>query len=434
MVPEGCGKTTLVALLALYHAEHTPEAWVTVAASSRDQAGTVYRQAAGFVERNPALAAVFRCHPGYRRIHFAAGRASIQIFAADAGTGDGIIPTLVIADELHRHRSLDLYRLWTGKLDKTGAQLVAISTAGEPGGEFELLREQFRESATTVERTPCFVRALGPSSVLHEYAIPEDGDPDDLELVKQANPFSGVTVESLAAKRARPSYDLGHWRRFTCNLPTRQENAAIQELEWAAARTSDRIPAGQPKWLGLDVAWKWDCTALVPLWCLDREFRLLGAATILTPPRDGTSLDPNLVEKALLEEHGRGPIHTVVMDTSKAEQLAEWIRTTLGAEVIDRAQTNSFAALDYARFTEALRLGWLRHTGDPGLTRHVLNAVTRLLPAGDARFDRPAKGRQHTREQDARVIDALTAAAMVHTAVAAELDAPPEPVYRSAGF
>ena len=66
---------------------------------------------------------------------------------------------------------------------------------------------------------------------------------------------------------------------------------------------------------------------------------------------------------------------------------------------------------------EALRLGQLHHTGDQGLTKHVLNAVAKLLPGGDTRFDRPAESRR-SGEQPSRVIDALTAASMVHSEAA----------------
>lgn len=214
-----------------------------------------------------------------------------------------------------------------------------------------------------------------------------------------------------------------HWARFVCNLPTRAENAAITELEWAAARSDELIPAGVPVALGLDVAWKWDTTALVPYWHRDAGFRLFGPAVILEPPRDGSSLDPGLVEAAILGVNDRNPLETVVMDTSRAEQLASWISDELGAVVVDRQQTNARAVEDYDRFMEALRLGWLRHSGDAGLTRHVLNGVARLLPMGDSRFDRPSPSRTAPREQDRRVIDALVAAAMVHSICSAPVAA-----------
>ena len=64
----------------------------------------------------------------------------IQIFAADAGHGDGVIPTLAVIDEPHRQDNMDLYLTWSGKLGKRAGQLLLISTAGEPGSEFEETR------------------------------------------------------------------------------------------------------------------------------------------------------------------------------------------------------------------------------------------------------------------------------------------------------
>ena len=52
VVPEANAKTTLVAGLGLYVIEHKPSAYVPVAASARDQAEWIYRQAEGFVFRS----------------------------------------------------------------------------------------------------------------------------------------------------------------------------------------------------------------------------------------------------------------------------------------------------------------------------------------------------------------------------------------------
>lgn len=424
VVPEGNGKTTMLAGLGLYGCEFAAAAAIPVAASSREQAEVMYRQAEGFVLRSGRLRTFFKCQEGYRRIKNMHTGGRIQVFAADDRTGDGIIPfPYALLDELHRHRDLRLYRTWRGKLGKRNGQVATISTAGEPGGEFEETRERIRQGGLTVH-DGSFVRAVAGGVVLHEWAVVEGADVKDMAVVKAANPFSGVTVGSLVEKFGSPTMTLAHWRRFVCNLPTRSEAAAVQELEWAnacvRADEPQEIPEGEPVWVGLDVGWKWDTTAAVPLWVRDADFRLLGAAEILTPPRDGGSLDPNLVEMALVALNQRNPIHTVVMDMTRAEQLATWIEDELGATVVDRSQGNAMAALDYERFMEALREGWLRHVGDPGLTRHVLNAVTKLLPAGGARFDRPSRTRQGG-DQDARVIDGLVAAAMVHTTAAAEM-------------
>lgn len=432
IVPEGNGKTTLLGGLALYHCEYRPSAMVPVGASAREQAEWIYRQAEGFVFRSPRLREVFRCQEGYRRIRCDSMNSRIQVFAADDRTGDGVIPTLPLLDELHRHRDLRLYRTWRGKLDKRGGQLVAISTAGEPGAEFEVTRELIRQSAGKVKRSRggAFIRAESSQLVLHEWAVPENGDVENMAVVKRANPFSGVTVESLRAKRSTPTMTLPHWRRFVCNLATRAGNAAVTEAEWEKAESrGEQIPPGEPIWLGLDIGWKWDTTAMVPLWMPDLEHRLLGPASVITPPRDGTSTDPHLIEIALEDIHSVNPIHTVVMDMTRGEQLAAWIEAELGATVVDRGTKNADAVMDYDKFMEALRTGWLRHTGDDALKRHVLNAVARMLPGGDTRFDRPSSsrgGRGGSDLQEVRVIDGLVAAAMVN-AIAASQPAAAEP-------
>ncbi|HVS85648.1 MAG TPA: terminase large subunit [Gaiellaceae bacterium] len=430
IVPEGNGKTTSLAGLALYLLEHRANASIPWAASSRDQAEIGYRQAEGLVLRSRRLRSFLKCQEGYRRIKNLLTGGRMQVFAADDKTGDGVIPTDAFLDELHRHKDLRLYRTWRGKLEKRGGQMGTISTAGEPGSEFEETRTLIRQSTPVVERRPGFVHCRSEAIALHEHALEEGANVEDMAAVKLANPSPRITVEKLERKRQSPTMTVEHWRRFVCNLATRGANAAVQEAEWDRWRVNrDRdewleIPAGEARWVGLDVAWKWDTTALVPLWIPEPSFRLFGRATILTPPRDGTSLDPGLVEQALLAEHERGPIHTVVMDMTRAEQLAAWIQDELGAEVVDRSQGNAMAVMDYERFMEALRNGWLRHVGDPGLSRHVLNAVARQLPGGDTRFDRPQASRLGRRgQQDTRVIDALTAAAMVHTTAAAELGA-----------
>jgi phage terminase large subunit-like protein len=429
VVPEGNGKTTLIAALALYHCEFRTAASVPVAASSREQAGIIYGQAEGFVLRSKRLheevtspvqvakgkrkteVPRFTCLEGYRRIvHFEGGR--IQVFAADERTGDGVLPSLGLIDELHRHRDLALYRTWSGKLLKRGGQIVTISTAGEPGSEFEETRTRIRQAAQ--EREGSFVRSATGRIVLHDWAVREDEDPDDMEIVKAANPFSGISVDDLRAKHDSETMTPQHWRRFVCNLPTRSEFAAIQEAEWFAAQVDTDIPAGEDSWVGCDLAFKWDTTALVPLWVRDEKYRLFGTPKILIPPRDGTSLDPEKIKQAFIELHERNPIHTVVMDPHRAEELSRWLESELGCRVVPQPQGIPMQVQEYDAFMEAIRNGWIKHTGDPAFTQHVLNAVAKIQRGGDAVFERPHQSRRAVDEQDRRVIDALKAAAMVH--------------------
>jgi phage terminase large subunit-like protein len=420
LVPEGNAKTTSMAGLAIYHAEHVRYARALWAASARDQAEIGYLQMEGFVDRSRRLQALFRCHPGYRRIKCLGNGSSIQIFAADDRTGDGPIPTLCLVDELHRHRNLKLYRTWRGKLLKRGGQMATFSTAGEPGSEFERTRDTIRATATERRQKGSHLRVVSGGVCMHEWAVGEKADIEDMEVVKAANPFSGLSIPALRVKWDSPTMTRAHWSRFVCNRPTRSDMAAITDEEWSQAGVTGRkahVPKGAPVDVGLDVAWKWDTTAITPLWWKSDEYRLFLPARILVPPRNGQMLDPLEVERALVEVHERNPIQMLVMDTSSAEDVAGWASRELGVTVVDRTQSNASAVADYQRFMEALRKGWLKHSQDPGLTEHVLNAVARLLPGGDTRFDRPVSSRRSLEMQDMRVIDGLTAASMVHSVV-----------------
>jgi hypothetical protein len=422
VVPEGNGKSTFLAQLGLYGLHYSPEPWIPVGAASRDQAEIIYGQAAGFIRRTEVFKPHFRAYDGYRKITSKRnGGRGLKVYPHDPKTGDGVIPApYALIDEPHRHPDMRLYGLWKGKLRKRKAQILVISTAGEPGTEFELMRENIRMQASERRRDRAFLRAAGDGLVLHEYMVQSDEECADMDAVKAANPLSSLTREDLAAEYASPTLDLGEWKRFKCNRPTRNVQVAISDGEWDAAETGEQIPPGAAIDIGLDVAFKWDTTSIVPLWKRDRtapwktpEYRLLGPATILTPPRDGSSMHPDVIKDALLELAAEFRLETVVMDMSRAEDIAAWVEDELGVTVIDRDQGNKCACVDYEAIMDGLRNGTLKHTGDRGLRSHAMNAIARRLPGGDYRFDRPSTTRSNARAQDRRVIDALTAAGMV---------------------
>ena len=432
-IPEGNGKTTLSAGLGLAHLFFVDGAETPVAASSRDQTNVLLRQGTGIVRRSPDLRERYRCLEGYRRIECPETAGRLQVFAADAGTGDGVIPSLAILDELHRHPDLALYRTWRGKLLKRGGQILIITTAGAPDSEYEVAKQQAIDECERlgdVSREPGLLVARMPGFVLRVHAVGPDEDVEDLDAVARANPLSTVTRAALEAKRADPTWSREHWARFTCGRPARDQSSAISEAEWIRL-PAGVIPDGTPVAVGADFAWKHDTTALVPLWMPERFRRVFGPPEVLVPPRDGTSMSPQVVRDAFVRMHSRWPITVVAMDPSKADMIAEWIEMPpgedddgrpvyewregcgLGVPVIEVPTSNAVAFEAYELFMEAVRSGWIEHPHDPEFTRQVLNAVARGENHDRYRFDRPSTSRR-ARFQDHRVIDALIAASIVH--------------------
>jgi phage terminase large subunit-like protein len=105
-------------------------------------------------------------------------------------------------DELHRHKDLSLHRTWAGKLDKRGAQLIVISTAGEPGSDFEVTRERIRSEANDVKLDGAFGRFASDRVCLHEYMVRDESRILDAAAVKEANPLLAITPARLEAKLA----------------------------------------------------------------------------------------------------------------------------------------------------------------------------------------------------------------------------------------
>jgi phage terminase large subunit-like protein len=431
VVPEGNGKTTFMSALALYHGDYTETAFVPIGASSREQAEILYRQAEGFVFRTPGLRDRFKCQEGYRRIKCLRTGGRIQVYAADDRTADGIIPTLALLDELHRHRNLRLYRTWRGKLEKRGGQIATISTAGEPGGEFEDTRSNIRRTASSVTTTAsgCHVRAEGDDIVLHDFSVPSVKQAEDMDVVAAANPRADITAGRLRKKRDSPTMTREHWLRFVCNVATAPDGNGVQPEDWDAL--ADRLldPDESLDGFGwIDLGWKIDTTAVGVLLIESPERRLVPAPVVIQPP-----VDEGDVVTAMLDFQERFPnLRGWVMDPNAgAQQMAQLLekgshplQTERGVgpmTFFDHSQDNAPMGLAAARFDEAVRNGWFVHDGDRTFRKHVLNAVRKTTGHEKYRFDRPRDAQGERRKQ--YPIDALTGLLMGNSVAVANADA-----------
>lgn len=404
IVPEGNGKTTLLAGLALYHCEFRPFAVVPMAAASREQSEIMYRQAEGFVLRSERLYASvhsaiqaakgkrktdvprFVCLEGYRRInHHGGGR--IQVFAADDRTGDGIIPTLGIIDEPHRQRDLSLYRTWSGKLSKRDGQLAAISTSGEPGSDFELTRERIREMAT-LSGSGSFLRAVTKRIVMHEWSVPDTADPEDIAAVKAANPFSGVTVEMLAEKLNSPTMTMHHWLRFVCNRPTPDADTWLGPngaVIWADLEEPYEFLPGVQTFVGIDIAIKRDTSAVVIMQRREdaergAEPRFHAKARIWVPTAD-RPVDVTDVMQHLRNVCDEFSVDAIAFDPRFFDVPAKMLADE-GYPLIEVPQTPERMSPAVGSLYEAILGGRITHDEDQAFSQHVLNAVPRWNERG----------------------------------------------------
>jgi phage terminase large subunit-like protein len=130
------GKTFLVGGLPIYHlvAEgvRKPEAYG--AAATKEQAGLVYKAAIELIEANPALMKLLRPLKSVKRIVQRDGPGFYQVLSGDGKGTDGVEPSLVIKDEVHRWTGAKAETLWQvlskGQISRDEPLEVRISTAG----------------------------------------------------------------------------------------------------------------------------------------------------------------------------------------------------------------------------------------------------------------------------------------------------------------
>lgn len=405
------GKSTLLSALAIHHLLVTEDAECVIAAASRDQATILYDQAAGFVRRSPVLPDYVDVKRGYREIRATQHSGRIRVLAADVDTADGVIPTLALVDELHRHKSADLYGVFRDGLGPRQGRMVTISTAGDDDSSpLGVMRANAR-SLPQVEQDGAYwyCQSEDGQFVMHEWALAEEDDRSDMQLVKAANPASWQTIEALQQRHDSPSMTPWQWARFACGVWLRGEGAAITPGEWDELRESTRIPDGSPVYIGVDLGWKIDTTALVPLWWESTERRVVSDVVVLEPPGDGTLLDDRLISQAILDLAAKFQVLGVIYDPNAGgQQMVQAMQRQHDLPFVEHSQQNSPIAVADARLMEAIRRKEIVHDGDRVLRDHVLNAVEKPLGGEQFRFDRAKKGER-------KPIDALRALSMVHS-------------------
>ena len=183
------GKTTLAAELGLFAliADGEPAASVIMAANSREQGHIDFDAASAFARqldpRKKSLK-VLR-----NEIVFQKNNASLRVISADASTGDGMNPSLVILDELHEAPDSKLFDvLRSGQGFREQPLMLSITTAGFRIGGFCNQYEDYCKEILMGQKVDDTLFAL-------LYTL-DDGDDwtDESNFIK-SNPNLGVTVK-----------------------------------------------------------------------------------------------------------------------------------------------------------------------------------------------------------------------------------------------
>jgi phage terminase large subunit-like protein len=373
---------------------------VYIGASNVKQAKTMYNEAVRIVNLRKAWRMRLIPRPGYRAIHFAGGEAkgSLEVLASDkldAGSLQGIGPTLAIIEELHAHINNAIYTACRGGLNKRGGQMLSISTAGsDKDSLLGRILDKARRMAHKIARD-CLtlVRSEDGQFAMLEWSVGEKADIADMAVVKKANPASFVTVEGLKEVFEDPETTTADWKRYHCGLWAVPEGRWLDvEKEWDPFTDHKaKIPDGATVILGYDHARHRDHAALEALYpdpdldLSSEEPRGLVVPVEMWVPEDEESgvVPYWKIKQAMRDACERWTVMAIGYDklggfAESAEQLEDE-----GLPMVSVSMNSSVWGPLTAEMLAAIREGRMRNDGDQRLRAHFQAAETKDSPHGE---------------------------------------------------
>jgi phage terminase large subunit-like protein len=239
-VPKKAGKSEFAAGVILFClvAETTPGCQIYGAASATRQALNVYRAATKMVEQSAILQENLRILRGTNRILKRSDPDSFYAaIAADGDLGDGVNPSVTVADEVHRWKTRKQLENWdvlsNGGITRKQTLTVAITTAGVQS-ESPLawrLHEKTKKIEKGIVADPKFYGKI--------FGADREDDAAAESTWIKANPSLIENGGFLDIGKIREKYvthaaegDLTSFKRYFLNIWDQKENLAIDMAKW----------------------------------------------------------------------------------------------------------------------------------------------------------------------------------------------------------
>jgi phage terminase large subunit-like protein len=401
-VPRGNGKSCFTSALALYmmglDGEGGAECYSF--ATTRDQAKIVFNDAKQMARKSPGLCKALGIEVNAHVILQPDTASKLEAQSAEGSTLDGLNTHFAAIDELHAHRSRDVYDVTETSTGKRKQSLLwVITTAGT------------NRSGICYEVRGFVLKVLnGSTKDESQFGIVyglDDGDDwaTEAALIK-ANPNWGVSVmpevllplqaKAMAMPSAANNFKTKHLNEW-CNADV----SWMDMRAWDACKdvTLDKDQfIGQPCYVGLDLASKVDIAAKVRLFprAIDGKTHYyvfgdyyLPSETVekaensqyqgweqlkLLTSTPGAVTDFGTIEEELAEDASMYQVEEILYDPFQATQLATRMLEQGMPMVEMRATVLNFS--EPMKQLEALVLeGRLHHDGDPVLEWMVSNVV-----------------------------------------------------------
>lgn len=268
-VPRGNGKSTLLSCIGLYMlcADGEKGADVYSFATTRDQAKIVFGDAQFMARQNKDLREAYDLQVLANQMVVPGTNSKFQAKSADGSTLDGLNTHCGIIDELHAHRTREVYDVVKTSIGKRSQPILwVITTAG-----FDLSGVCYELRSYVLKVLSGAIESDSQFGIV--YTVDEGDDWKTEEAAQKANPNWGVSVmpkailSNLSMALSDPSAE-NNYKTKHLDIWCNADSAFLQMSKW---RRCYRTDVGLDEFegmhciYGLDLAAKTDITALVRL-------------------------------------------------------------------------------------------------------------------------------------------------------------------------
>lgn len=408
------GKSTWLAGLGLYlfAADDEPGAEVYSAATKREQARITHSEATRMVKSSPTLRkriGIFRDN-----LHIEETASKFEPLGADSNTMDGLNVHACIVDELHAHRTRDVWDiLETATGSRRQPLQLGITTSG------------FNKHSVCYEQHEYTKKIL--DHILEDdtyfgiiYTLDEGDDWQDDGVWEKANPNLNVSVkiDDLRRKAVQakelPSKQ-NAFKRLHMNLWTQAETRWLSADRWQACGTpvNEEGLRGRPCYSGLDLSSNIDITALVHVFPPEVEGEPYKVVCRFWIPQDnmtkrvrrdrvpydvwcrqgfiqatpGNVIDYKHILSQLDDDARKFDIKELAFDRWGATKVIQEIEEH-GLTVVQFGQGFASMARPTKELEKLVLAGEIAHGNNPVLSWMADNVVVREDPAGNMKPDK----------------------------------------------
>jgi phage terminase large subunit-like protein len=417
-IPRGNGKSPMAGGFGIYELmsrKDSPD--VFCAAASKEQAGVVQGFARDFVDGGPLRELGVKAFK--RSITFEPTGGAMKVISSEGSLQHGLNPSAAIADELHAFKTEaqeeTWIAMWTALHKRPNAFGLVITTSGYDKNT--LLGKMYDQALDLPgeDPTPCLRirRDLENGVLFYWYGIPEalHGEWENEELWTLANPASWIKTSELRKQLNAPGVDELDFKRLHLNMWTKSRDSWLPPGLWPSLRSDESIPRGADIYIGVDVGWYHDSTAVAWASRLP-DGRIAIRAKVWTTQEEqlgqfvsGGKMELELVEDFIRSLRQRYRIREVAYDPAYFGRSASLLEKQYAIRPMIEMLPSSATTIEaWQGFYQAASEGILSHDGDVVLASHVESAAA----------DKTERGLRVRKLKSTSRIDALAAAVLAH--------------------